>query len=135
MGQAARKWHHRRCNQLMERPDAPAERLLSTGVACCRPGRPHSGHPHFALAGAAPAVRFATDSALEGADSNHRSPVGRTMLFFRARHIAEQPHGSLLTPRWILGTSPVPMQPHSTSASFHGDRWFTADMTGTPVSS
>src|SRR6202045_4523069 len=68
MGQAARRWHHRRCNQLMACPDAPAERLLSTGVACCRPGRPHSGHPHFALAGAAPAVRFATDSALEGAD-------------------------------------------------------------------
>src|SRR3984893_6379694 len=27
MGQAARKWHHRRCSQLMECPDAPAERL------------------------------------------------------------------------------------------------------------
>ena len=27
MGQAARRWHHRRCNQLMECPDAPAERL------------------------------------------------------------------------------------------------------------
>ena len=27
MGQAARKSHHRRCNQLTERPDAPAERL------------------------------------------------------------------------------------------------------------
>src|SRR5580692_3099852 len=26
MGQAARKWHHRRCSQLMECPDAPAER-------------------------------------------------------------------------------------------------------------
>src|SRR6202035_614247 len=26
MGQAARRWHHRRCNQLMECPDAPAER-------------------------------------------------------------------------------------------------------------
>ena len=27
MGQAARTWHHRRCNQLTECPDAPAERL------------------------------------------------------------------------------------------------------------
>src|SRR5580700_11960568 len=27
MGQAARRWHHRRCSQLMECPDAPAERL------------------------------------------------------------------------------------------------------------
>src|ERR1700730_1798474 len=26
MGQAARKWHHRRCSQLIECPDAPAER-------------------------------------------------------------------------------------------------------------
>ena len=26
MGQAARKWHHRRCSQLMECPDAAAER-------------------------------------------------------------------------------------------------------------
>src|SRR5580700_4964681 len=26
MGQAARKWHHGRCSQLMECPDAPAER-------------------------------------------------------------------------------------------------------------
>src|SRR5712671_231192 len=30
MGQAARKWHHRRCSQLMECPDAPAERPRPT---------------------------------------------------------------------------------------------------------
>ena len=33
MGQAARRWHHRRCNQLMECPDAPAERLEQSLVA------------------------------------------------------------------------------------------------------
>jgi hypothetical protein len=37
MGQAARRWHHRRCNQLMECPDAPAERpRLSPGQALSR---------------------------------------------------------------------------------------------------
>src|SRR6202043_1649479 len=41
MGQAARKWHHRRCSQLMECPDAPAERLEQVPR---RPGPRYHGH-------------------------------------------------------------------------------------------